>query len=153
MPEDSIDHINFDDLNSRAISQPLVKHIYTADPSAHVFNGKFTSTPRMTLMQEMPLMIWVAILPWKITMCFQWIRRSGSKGQRLCALCKDVPWAAKQLWRLMPMKKDDGITCFFLQKITTVFLKLVWLAVIRLLARLRRSPSAIKIVFPSTRCV
>lgn len=28
------------DLAARAISQPLVTHIYTADPSAHVFDGK-----------------------------------------------------------------------------------------------------------------
>ena len=40
MPEESIDHIDFNDLNQRAISQPLVKHIYTADPSAHVFQWK-----------------------------------------------------------------------------------------------------------------
>jgi Glycosyl hydrolases family 43 len=45
MPEDSIEHINFDDLNKRAISQPLVKHLYTADPSAHVFNGKIYIYP------------------------------------------------------------------------------------------------------------
>ncbi|MEJ2114313.1 MAG: glycoside hydrolase family 43 protein [Flavobacteriaceae bacterium] len=45
MPEDAIDHIDFDDLNQRAISQPLVKHIYTADPSAHVFNGKIYIYP------------------------------------------------------------------------------------------------------------
>jgi len=45
MPENSIDHINFDDLNKRAISKPLVSHIYTADPSAHVFNGKIYIYP------------------------------------------------------------------------------------------------------------
>jgi hypothetical protein len=45
MPEDSISHIDFDDLNSKAISQPLVNHIYTADPSAHVFNGKIYIYP------------------------------------------------------------------------------------------------------------
>ena len=45
MPEDSVQHIDFDDLNKRAISQPLVKHIYTADPSAHVFNGKIYIYP------------------------------------------------------------------------------------------------------------
>jgi hypothetical protein len=45
MPEESIAHINFDDLNRRAISQPLVKNIYTADPSAHVFNGKIYIYP------------------------------------------------------------------------------------------------------------
>ena len=45
MPEDSIAHIDFEELDSRAISQPLVKHIYTADPSAHVFNGKIYIYP------------------------------------------------------------------------------------------------------------
>src|SRR5690606_14735169 len=40
MPEDSIDDIDFQDLNQRDISEPLVKHMYTADPSAHVFNGR-----------------------------------------------------------------------------------------------------------------
>ncbi len=45
MPEDSIEHIDFDDLTQRAISQPLIKHIYTADPSAHVFNGRIYIYP------------------------------------------------------------------------------------------------------------
>ena len=45
MPEDNIEHIDFNDINRRAISQPVVKHIYTADPSAHVFNGKIYIYP------------------------------------------------------------------------------------------------------------
>src|SRR5882757_9143749 len=45
MPEESIRHIDFDELNIKAISQPLVKHIYTADPSAHVFDGKIYIYP------------------------------------------------------------------------------------------------------------
>ena len=45
MPEDSIDHIDFEDLNRRAISKPVVRHIYTADPSAHYFNGKIYIYP------------------------------------------------------------------------------------------------------------
>jgi hypothetical protein len=45
MPEQSIEHINFDDLNKRAISKPIVSHMYTADPSAHVFNGKIYIYP------------------------------------------------------------------------------------------------------------
>ena len=45
MPEESINHIDFDDLNNRAISQPLVTNIYTADPSAHVFNGRIYIYP------------------------------------------------------------------------------------------------------------
>ena len=31
---------DLDELAARAISHPLVTHIYTADPSAHVFDGK-----------------------------------------------------------------------------------------------------------------
>ncbi len=45
MPEDSIEHINFEEINDLAISKPLVSHIYTADPSAHVFNGKIYIYP------------------------------------------------------------------------------------------------------------
>lgn len=45
MPEDSIDHLNFEELNKKALSQPLVHHIYTADPSAHVFEGKIYIYP------------------------------------------------------------------------------------------------------------
>ena len=39
MPEDSINHIDFDELNKKATSAPIVTHLYTADPSAHVFEG------------------------------------------------------------------------------------------------------------------
>lgn len=45
MPEDSIEQIDFDKINKNAISQPLVSHIYTADPSAHVFDGKIYIYP------------------------------------------------------------------------------------------------------------
>lgn len=45
MPERPIDHIDFDELNTRAISKPLVTHLFTADPSAHVFDGKIYIYP------------------------------------------------------------------------------------------------------------
>ncbi|SHF95440.1 Glycosyl hydrolases family 43 [Flavobacterium fluvii] len=45
MSEESIEHIDFDAINEKAISQPLVSHIYTADPSAHVFDGKIYIYP------------------------------------------------------------------------------------------------------------
>ena len=44
MPENSIDHIDFEDLNKRSIS-PIITHLYTADPSAHVFDGKIYIYP------------------------------------------------------------------------------------------------------------
>lgn len=45
MPEQSNVHIDFDELSKKAISKPLVNHIFTADPSAHVFNGKIYIYP------------------------------------------------------------------------------------------------------------
>ena len=45
MPEDSIDHIDFEELNKRSISPPIVTHLYTADPSAHVFKNKIYIYP------------------------------------------------------------------------------------------------------------
>ena len=45
MPEDSIEHIDFKELNKRSISPPIVTHLYTADPSAHVFNNKIYIYP------------------------------------------------------------------------------------------------------------
>ena len=45
MPENSIDHIDFEDLNKRSISPHIITHLYTADPSAHVFDGKLYIYP------------------------------------------------------------------------------------------------------------
>jgi beta-xylosidase len=54
MPEDSIEQINFEQINKAAISQPLVSHMYTADPSAHVFNGKIYIYPSHDIDAEIP---------------------------------------------------------------------------------------------------
>jgi len=40
-----LDNIDFNDLRKRAVSQPLVVDKYTADPSAHVFDGKIYIYP------------------------------------------------------------------------------------------------------------
>ena len=42
---DDIDREQLDARAARAISAPLVTHIYTADPSAHVFGGKLYIYP------------------------------------------------------------------------------------------------------------
>jgi hypothetical protein len=39
------DNLDLKTLKAKAISQPLVEHIYTADPSAHVFDGKIYIYP------------------------------------------------------------------------------------------------------------
>ena len=46
MPEESTDHINFEELNTDGpFHNRWYTHIYTADPSAHVFNGKIYIYP------------------------------------------------------------------------------------------------------------
>ena len=45
MPEELLSAEEVAKLKARAISQPLVEHIYTADPSAHVFDGKIYIYP------------------------------------------------------------------------------------------------------------
>ena len=45
MPEQLLSAEEVARLKARAISQPLVEHIYTADPSAHVFDGKIYIYP------------------------------------------------------------------------------------------------------------
>ncbi|HET7911910.1 MAG TPA: hypothetical protein VFL49_07755, partial [Pseudolabrys sp.] len=37
--------VDYAAITSKAISQPLVTHIYTADPSAHVFEGRIYIYP------------------------------------------------------------------------------------------------------------
>ena len=39
------DNVDYQTIKAKAISQPLVEHIYTADPSAHVFDGKIYIYP------------------------------------------------------------------------------------------------------------
>ena len=65
MPEESIAHIDFEELNEKAISQPVVSHIYTADPSAHLFNGKIYIYPSHDVENDIPFDDLEVILQWK----------------------------------------------------------------------------------------
>ncbi|MCW3080886.1 glycoside hydrolase family 43 protein [Segetibacter sp.] len=81
------------------LAQPLVKHIYTADPSAHVFNGKIYIYPSHDVeagvkendngdhfdMRDYRILSMSGI-PGKVT----------DHGVALSV--KDIPWAGRQLW-------------------------------------------------------
>ena len=114
MPEESIDHINFDDLNSRAISQPLVKHIYTADPSAHVFNGKIYIYPSHDVDAGDAfddLGSHFAMEDYHILSMDSPTDEAKDNG---CALhVNDVPWASKQMWAPDAAKKEGKYYLFF----------------------------------------
>jgi hypothetical protein len=114
MPEESIGQIDFDDLNRRAISQPLVKHIYTADPSAHVFNGKIYIYPSHDIDAGIPfddLGSHFAMEDYHV------ISMDGPEGEAtdngVALHIKDVPWADKQMWAPDAAEKDGKFYLFF----------------------------------------
>lgn len=122
MPEESIEHIDFKELVKKSISKPLVTHIYTADPSAHVFNGKIYIYPSHDIDAGIPfndngdhfgMEDYHVISMDTIT--------SEAKDNGVALHVKDVPWAERQMWApdaahkegkyyfYFPAKRADGI--------------------------------------------
>ena len=81
------------------LSQPLVQSIYTADPSAHVFNGKLYIYPSHDVPTDIPdddLGSEYAMHDYRV---LSMDRMGGPVKIGPVALdVKDVPWASKQLW-------------------------------------------------------
>lgn len=115
MPEDSIAHIDFDDLNRRAISQPLVTNIYTADPSAHVFNGKIYIYPSHDIENDIPfddLGSHFAMEDYHVlSMNSPEDKNATDNGVALHV--KDVPWASKQMWAPDAAEKNGTYYLYF----------------------------------------
>lgn len=114
MPEAIIDHIDFDDLNNRAISQPLVKHIYTADPSAHVFNEKIYIYPSHDIDAGDAfddLGSHFAMEDYHIISMDS--PESEAVDNGLALHVNDVPWAEKQMWAPDANEKDGTYYLFF----------------------------------------
>ncbi|HPG11711.1 MAG TPA: glycoside hydrolase family 43 protein [Chitinophagaceae bacterium] len=114
MPEDPIDHIDFDELNEKAISQPLVTHIYTADPSAHVFNGKIYIYPS----HDIDAGDAFDDLGSHFAMEDYHVISMDSAGGKavdngLALHVKDVLWAEKQMWAPDAAEKDGKYYLFF----------------------------------------
>ena len=114
MPEDPIDHIDFSELNKRAISQPLITHIYTADPSAHVFEGKIYIYPSHDIEAGVPfddLGSHFAMEDYHIISMDAPDGKATDNG--LALHVKDVPWAEKQMWAPDAAEKDGTYYLFF----------------------------------------
>lgn len=114
MPEDPVDHINFDELNERAISQPLVTHIYTADPSAHVFNGKIYIYPSHDIDAGDAfddLGSHFAMEDYHVLSMDSPASKAVDNG--LALHVKDVPWAGKQMWAPDAQEKNGQYFLFF----------------------------------------
>jgi len=109
-------------LKAKAISQPLVEHIYTADPSAHVFDGRIYIYPSHDIEAGIPFndngdhfgMQDYHVLS---------LDSPGSQvtDHGVALHVNDVPWAERQMWApdaaskggkyyfYFPAKKADGI--------------------------------------------
>jgi hypothetical protein len=114
MPEDNIDHINFDELNDRAISAPLVKNIYTADPSAHVFKGKIYIYPSHDIDAGDAfddLGSHFAMEDYHVISMDS--PQSEAVDNGIALHVNDVPWAEKQMWAPDAAEKDGTYYLFF----------------------------------------
>ncbi len=114
MPEDSISHIDFNDLNRRAISKPLVNHIYTADPSAHVFEGKIYIYPSHDIDTNIPFDDLGSHFAMEDYHVFSMENTNTAVRDHGVALhVKDVPWAEKQMWAPDAAAKDGKYFLYF----------------------------------------
>ena len=114
MPEDKIEHIDFDKLNQNSISKPLIKKIYTADPSAHVFNGKIYIYPSHDIdageafddlgshfaMEDYHVISMDSI-------------SSEAIDNGIALHLDDVPWAKQRMWAPDATEKDGKFYLFF----------------------------------------
>ncbi|HVZ95746.1 MAG TPA: glycoside hydrolase family 43 protein [Chitinophagaceae bacterium] len=114
MPEDPIDHIDFNDLNKRAVSQPMVTNIYTADPSAHVFNGKIYIYPSHDVENDIPFDDLGSHFAMED---YHAISMDAPRGQAtvngIALHIKDVPWAEKQMWAPDAAEKNGKYYLYF----------------------------------------
>lgn len=98
----------------KPISSPLVTHMYTADPSAHVFNGKLYIYPSHDVDNGQPLNDNGDHFDMRDYHVFSLDRPFGVVSDHGKALdVKDVPWAEKQMWAPDAAEKDGKYYLYF----------------------------------------
>ncbi|RPD88225.1 glycoside hydrolase family 43 protein [Luteimonas sp. 100069] len=111
-----------DALAAKAVSAPLVTHIYTADPSAHVFEGRIYIYPSHDIDAGAPFDDEGGHFGMQD---YHVLRMDSPDGPAVdCGLAlhvRDVPWAARQMWApdaayrdgryyfYFPAKQADGL--------------------------------------------
>lgn len=101
-------------LKKKPISQPLVSHIFTADPSAHVFNGKIYVYPSHDFeagIKEDDLGSHFAMRDYHILSMDSIGGKVTDNGIALDI--KDVPWAGRQMWAPDAAFKDGTYYLYF----------------------------------------
>jgi len=108
------DNINYDELNKKAISQPIVTNIYTADPSAHVFEGKIYIYPSHDVDARLPEDDWGGHFGMEDYHVLSMDSPTGKATDHGVALhVKDVPWAERQMWAPDAAYKDGTYYLYF----------------------------------------
>ncbi|MFC4728453.1 glycoside hydrolase family 43 protein [Coralloluteibacterium thermophilus] len=101
-------------LAARAISQPLVSHIYTADPSAHVFEGKVYVYPSHDIDAGIPFNDNGDHFGMED---YHVLRMDTPESEAVdCGVAlhvRDVPWAAKQMWAPDAACRDGRYYLYF----------------------------------------
>jgi len=95
-------------------NKPLVTHIYTADPSAHVFEGKIYIYPSHDLDHNEPSNDngdQYKMEDYHVLSIDDFNSPCVDNGQALHL--KDIPWASKQLWAPDAAYKNDTYYLFF----------------------------------------
>lgn len=105
---------NYQDLAKKAISQPLVSHIYTADPSAHVFDGKLYIYPSHDIDAGIPFNDNGDHFGMEDYHVLSVDENTGETTDHGVALhVKDVPWASRQMWAPDAAEKDGKYYFYF----------------------------------------
>lgn len=114
MPEENIKHIDFKELAKTAISQPLVSNIYTADPSAHVFNGKIYIYPSHDIDAGIPFNDngdHFGMEDYHVISMDSVNSKAVDNGVALHV--EDVPWAKRQMWAPDAAHKNGKYYLYF----------------------------------------
>ena len=101
-------------LAGKAISQPLVTHIYTADPSAHVFEGRLYIYPSHDVDAGTPFDDEGGHFGMED---YHVLRMDSPEGDAVdCGLAlhvRDVPWAKRQMWAPDATYRDGRYYFYF----------------------------------------
>ncbi|HEX2586226.1 MAG TPA: family 43 glycosylhydrolase, partial [Steroidobacteraceae bacterium] len=116
------DENDYSAMKAKAISQPLVEHIYTADPSAHVWDGKIYIYPSHDIDAGIPFDddgSHFDMRDYHVLSMDSPTSKAVDHGNALDI--KDVAWAERQMWApdaarkngkyylYFPAKRKDGI--------------------------------------------
>lgn len=111
---EQFNNADLNQLEQQAISRPLVTHIYTADPSAHVFNGKIYIYPSHDIDAGIPFNDNGDHFGMRDYHVFSMEDPESEVVDHGIALdIDDVPWASRQMWAPDAAYKDGKYYFYF----------------------------------------